>query len=141
MLNGPSVIRTWSGSQWEIVLEQAVLIIKSAEKVVQIPCDGTIELETKRRWFRWHLFAQNELPLHLKGISKIEARLIALSYELSPSRIWSIKLQNILKEHQEQQRWIPQEVIEDLIERLIGLLIEVVKEQQKEIDYLKSKIN
>ena len=116
MLKDPSVLRTWSGSQWEIVLEQAVLIIKTAEKVVQIPCDGTIELETKRRWFRWHLIAQNELLLHLKGISKIEARLIALSFELSQSRIWSMKLQNILKEHQEQQRWIPQEVIDDLIE-------------------------
>lgn len=116
MPSDSEIIRKWSGSHWEIALEQAALTIKTAEKVERIPCDGTIKLETKRRWFRWHLLAQNEPRLRLTGISRIEARLLAISFELSQSRIWSIKLQKILMVHREQQRWISQEVIDDLIE-------------------------
>ena len=61
------VIRRWSGSHWEIALEQTALSIKTGEKVEKFPCDGTIKLETKRRWFRWHLLAESEPFLRLKG--------------------------------------------------------------------------
>lgn len=44
------VIRRWSGSQWEIALEQTALTIKTGGKEERFPCDGTIKLETKRRW-------------------------------------------------------------------------------------------
>jgi DNA helicase-4 len=97
-------------------LEQAVLSIKTSEKVDLIPCDGTIKVETKRRWFRWHLLAESEHLLRLKGLSRVEAKLLEISFELSQSRVWSITLQKVLTEHQAQQRWIPQEVIENLIE-------------------------
>jgi len=110
------VIRRWSGSHWEIALEQAALSIKSGEKVEKFPCDGTIKLETKRRWFRWHLLAESEPLLRLKGLSRIEAKLLEISFELSQSRVWSMKLQKVLAEHHSQQRWIPQEVIDDLID-------------------------
>jgi DNA helicase-4 len=111
-----AVIRKWSGSNWEIALEHAVLSIKTSEKLEKIPCDGTIKLETRRRWFRWHLLAESEPLLRLKGLSRIEAKLLEISFELSQSRVWSMKLQKVLAEHQEKQRWIPQEVIVDLIE-------------------------
>ena len=110
------VIRRWSGSHWEIALEQAALSIKTGEKVEKFPCDGTIKLETKRRWFRWHLLAESESLLRLKGLSRIEAKLLEISFELSQSRVWSMKLQKVLAEHHAQQRWIPQEVIDDLID-------------------------
>ena len=110
------VIRRWSGSHWEIALEQTALSIKTGEKVEKFPCDGTIKLETKRRWFRWHLLAESEPFLRLKGLSRIEAKLLKISIELSQSRIWSMRLQKVLTEHQAQQRWIPQEVIDDLID-------------------------
>lgn len=116
LLPNPAVIRTWSGSQWEIELEHASLSIKTSGKVEIIPCDGTIKLETKRRWLRWHLLAESESRMRLKGISRIEARLLAISFELSQPRLWSEKLQKVLSEHREQQRWIPQESIDDLIE-------------------------
>ena len=109
-------LRTWSGSHWEIALEQEALSIKTSEKVELIPCDGTIKLETKRRWFRWHLLSERETLLRLKGLSRIEAKLLEISFELSQSRVWSMKLQKVLAEHHAQQRWIPQEVIDDLIE-------------------------
>ena len=110
------VIRRWSGSHWEIALEDRALAIKTGEKVEKFPCDGTIKLETKRRWFRWHLLAEGEAYLRLKGLSRIEAKLLEISFELSQSRIWSLRLQKELTEHQAQQRWIPQEVIDDLID-------------------------
>ncbi len=116
MPSDSEVIRRWSGSHWEIALEQAVLSIKTSEKVDLIPCDGTIKVETKRRWFRWHLLAESEHLLRLKGLSRVEAKLLEISFELSQSRVWSITLQKVLTEHQAQQRWIPQEVIENLIE-------------------------
>ena len=112
----PAVIRKWSGSHWEIALEQAALSVKSGEKLEKIPCDGTIKVETKRRWFRWHLLAESEPLLRLKGLSRIEAKFLEISFELSQSRIWSVKLQKTLNQHRAQQRWIPQEVIKDLIE-------------------------
>ena len=112
----PAVIRKWSGSHWEIALEQAALSIKTGEKVKKIPCDGTIKVETKRRWFRWHLLAESQPLLRLKGLSRIEAKLLEISFELSQPRVWSMKLQKILAQHRAQQRWIPQEVIEGLIE-------------------------
>jgi len=112
----PAVIRTWSGSQWEIALERASLSLKTNGKVEIVPCDGTIKLETKRRWFRMHLLVESESRLRLKGISRIEARLLVISFELSQPRLWSEKLQKVLAEHREQQRWIPQESIDDLIE-------------------------
>jgi len=110
------VIRRWSGSHWEIALEQVSLLITTGKKVEIIPCDGTIKLETKRRWFRWHLLAESEPLLHLKGLSRIEAKLMEISFELGQSRVWSMNLQKVLAEHRAQQRWIPQEVIDDLIE-------------------------
>ena len=73
-------------------------------------------METKRRWFRWHLLAESETLLRLKGLSRIEAKLLEISFELSQSRVWSMKLQKVLTEHHAQQRWIPQEVIDDLID-------------------------
>jgi hypothetical protein len=57
-------------------LEHAALSIKTSEKRELIPCDGTIKLVTKRRWFRWHLLAKNETLLRLKGLSRIEAKLL-----------------------------------------------------------------
>ena len=116
MTSKPTAIRKWSGSHWEIALEQAALSVKSGEIVEKIPCDGTIKVETKRRWFRWHLLAESEPLLRLKGLSRIEAKFLEISFELSQSRIWSVKLQKTLKQHRAQQRWIPQEVINDLIE-------------------------
>jgi hypothetical protein len=62
------------------------------------------------------LLAESEPLLRLKGLSRIEAKLLEISFELSQSRVWSMKLQKVLTEHQAQQRWIPQEVIDDLIE-------------------------
>ena len=115
VLADPIVIRKWEGSQWEIALEQEFLTIKTTGNVKQIPCDGTIQLETKRRWFRWHLIAARKPLVRLKGISRIEAKLLEISFELSQSRIWSMKLQKVLSEHLAQQRWISQEVIDDLI--------------------------
>ena len=111
------VIRTWTGSEWEIALDHSALSIKISEKVERFPCDGTIRLETKRRWFRWNLVAEGESLLRLKGFSRIEAKLLEVSFELSQSRLWSIKLQKVLAEHHSKQRWIPQEVIDDLIEK------------------------
>ena len=116
MRSDPVEIRKWSGSHWEIALEQEALLIKTTDKIKQIPCDGTVKLETKRRWLRWHLITNNEPLLRLKGISRIEAKLLEISFELSQSRVWSTKLQKVLKEHRQQQRWIPQEIIDDLIE-------------------------
>jgi DNA helicase-4 len=111
-----TVVRRWSGSDWEIALEQAALSIKTAERVERIPCDGSIKLKTKRRWFRWYLLDEGESILRLKGLSRVEAKLLEISFELSQSRVWSIRLQKVLTEHYSQQRWIPQEVIDDLIE-------------------------
>ena len=113
---GSEVIRSWSGSHWEIALDQGALLIKTSEKVESIPCDGTMKLETKRRWFRWHLLRESEYLLQLKGLSRIEAKLLEVSFELGLSRNWSMRLQKVLTEHHAQQRWIPQEVIDELIE-------------------------
>ena len=112
----PVVIRKWAGSHWEIALEQEALTIRNAGKFEQIPCDGNVKVETKRRWFRWRLLKDNKSQLKLKGISRIEARLLAISYELGQSRLWSIRLQEVLTNHFDQQRWIPREIINDLIE-------------------------
>lgn len=105
----------WSGSRWEIALEQEGLSIKSDESIKRIPCDGSVNLETKRRWFKWYLLAENQPLLRLKGLSRIEAKLLEVSFDLSQTRAWSKNLQKVLFEYQSQQRWIPQEVIDDLI--------------------------
>lgn len=110
------VIRIWTGSAWEIVLQQTYLSIKANNYSKKIKCDGKTKLQTQRRWFRWYLLAETEPPLRLKGLSRIEAKLLDISFELSQSRIWSMNLQRILAEHELQQRWIPQEVIDKLIE-------------------------
>ncbi len=109
------VIRMWSGSRWEIALEQEGLSIKSDESIKRIPCDGSVNLETKRRWFKWYLLAENQPLLRLKGLRRIEAKLLEVSFDLSQTRAWSKNLQKVLFEYQSQQRWIPQEVIDDLI--------------------------
>ena len=110
------LIRGWSGSDWEIALEKSALSIKIGEKVEKFPFDGTIRLHTKRRWFRWYLLVESEPKLRLKGLSRVEAKLLEISFELSQARLWSMKLQKVLAEHHAQQRWIPQELIDDLID-------------------------
>ncbi len=116
LLADSEVIRQWSGSSWEIVLEQAALNIKTNGKIERIPFDGTIELDTKRLWMRWHLIVESKSRLRLKGLSRFEAKLLAISFELGQSRIWSSKLRQVLEEHRGQHRWIPQETIDNLIE-------------------------
>ena len=115
MLTEPIVLRKWSGSRWEIALEHAVLTIKTSGKIEHIPCDGSINLRAKRHWLRWHLFTENKSQLRLRGISRLEAKLLTISFQLSQSRLWSEKLQNVLSEHRGKQRWIPQEQIDELI--------------------------
>ena len=114
MLTEPIVLRKWSGSRWEIALEHAVLTIKTSGKIEHIPCDGSINLRAKRHWLRWHLFTENKSQLRLRGISRLEAKLLTISFQLSQSRLWSEKLQKVLTEHREQQRWVPQEKIDEL---------------------------
>lgn len=116
MPSDPVVIREWAGSHWEIALQQEVLAIKTDGWFEEIPYDGTVKVETKRRWFRWRLLKDNKSQLRLKGISRIEARLLAISYELGQSRLWSMRLQEVLTNHFDQQRWISREIIDDLIE-------------------------
>ena len=112
MLTEPIVLRKWSGSRWEIALEHAVLTIKTSGKIEHIPCDGSINLSAKRHWLRWHLFTENKSQLRLRGISRLEAKLLTISFQLSQSRLWSEKLQNVLSEYRGKQRWIPQEQID-----------------------------
>ena len=114
MLTEHIVLRKWSGRHWEIELEHAALTIKTSGRIEHIPCDGTISLEVKRRWLRWHLYTENKSQLRLRGISRFEAKLLTISFQLSQSRLWSEKLQKVLAEHREQQRWVPQEIIDEL---------------------------
>jgi DNA helicase-4 len=147
-----TAIRKWSGSHWEIALGQAALSIKTIEKSELIPCDGTVKLETKRRWFRWYLLAESEPLLRLKGLSRIEAKLLEVSFELSQSRVWSMKLQKVLTQHRAQQRWIPQEVIDDLIDskpnfsnqrtiQRLGLLTLLNEQEVQAINDLNQNLN
>ena len=115
MLTEPIVLRRWSGSRWEIALEHTVLTIKTSGKIEHFPCDGSVNLMVKRHWLRWHLFTENKSHLRLRGISRLEAKLLTISFQLSQSRLWSEKLQNLLKEHREKQRVIPLEKIDELI--------------------------
>jgi DNA helicase-4 len=109
-------IRQWTGSSWEIALEQEFLSIRAKELNLDIPFDDTVALHAKWNWFRWQLVSNQGLQLKLKGASRYEARLIALSIQLSKLRIWSESLQGILKEHRKKQRWIPLETIYHLID-------------------------
>ena len=81
-------IRQWSGSAWEIALEENFLSIKAKGLDQEIPFDNSVTLGAKRGWFRWQLFSNHGLQLKLKGASRYEARLIALSIQLSQSRSW-----------------------------------------------------
>ena len=69
-------IRQWSGSAWEIALEQNFLSIKAKGLDHEIPFDNTVTLDARRSWFRWQLLSNHGLQLKLKGASRYEARLI-----------------------------------------------------------------
>jgi DNA helicase-4 len=114
--SGSTVIRSWSGSHWEVTLRNIDLSIKSLNGIEKISCFSDLKVETKRNWFRWFLLIDKNRKLRLKGISRIEARLLSISFELSQSRIWSVRLQEVLTVYRQKQRWIPQEVIDDFVE-------------------------
>jgi DNA helicase-4 len=109
------LVRRWSGSQWEIALESDLLTVKSRDIDRQVTFEEATELQVKRSWFRWQLFLNHQFLLKLKGISRYEARLIALSIQLSRARIWSESLQVVLTKHKQEQLWIPFETIELLV--------------------------
>jgi len=91
-------IKQWSGSAWEIALEQNFLSIKAKGLDLEIAFDNTVTFDAKRSWFKWQLFSNYGLLLKLKGASRYEARLIALSIQLSQARIWCESLQKVLRD-------------------------------------------
>ena len=129
-------IRQWSGSAWEIALEENFLSIKAKGLDQEIPFDDSVTLGAKRGWFRWQLFSNHGLQLKLKGASRYEARLIALSIQLSQSRIWSESLQKVLTDHRQQQRWIPHETIKLLADSKPNLSLRKTINRFKLLDRL-----
>lgn len=129
-------IRQWSGSAWEIALEQNFLSIKAKGLEQEIPFDNTVTLDAKRSWFRWQLLSNHGLQLKLKGASRYEARLIALSIQLSQARIWSESLQKVLRYHRQQQRWIPLETTKHLADLKPNLSLRKTINRFKLIDLL-----
>lgn len=109
-------IREWSRSSWEIALEQNYLSIKAKGLDQKIPLDSSVSLDAKWSWFRWQLTSNHGLSLKLKGASRYEAKLISLSIELSQLRFWSEGLQEVLRKHKTEQRWIPIETINHVAE-------------------------
>jgi DNA helicase-4 len=140
-------IRRWSGSNWEIALEQKLLRVVSGGSISEIPLDSSVTLIAKRKWFRWHLHSSQGMTFKLKGIGRFDAKLIALSIELSQARIWATSVQGILNSHKSKQQWIPLETIEnwtnskpsptlrDRIDRL-GLKRYLSQQEHESLDFL-----
>lgn len=111
-----SAIRTWAGSHWEVTLDKLSLTVKKPNQIISIPCDGSVRVEVKRHWFRWHLIKEGERVVKLSGASKIESKLIEITFELNRARIWSESVQELLDKHRKNGRWVTREEIDDLIQ-------------------------
>jgi DNA helicase IV len=110
-----TIIRQWSGHEWKIDLVNFTLNVEADGLLIPIPCDGTVDVKTRRHWFKWYLQKSGQDLLRLQGISRLEARLLGLSVELTQLYLWSEKLEHTLNTFRKQQLWISREVIDDLI--------------------------
>lgn len=115
MTTSSEAVRTWRGSLWEVELNGLTLNIKKEDITETFLCDESVNIEAKRRWFRWYLYNHGETILRLSGASKVESKLIEVCFELSRTRIWSEKVQATLENHRKNGRWIPQETIDELV--------------------------
>ena len=144
-------VRTWRGSHWEVELKGLTLDIKKECITETFSCDESVNIEAKRRWFRWYLYNHGESIVRLSGASKIESKLIEVCFELSRTRIWSEKVQATLENHRKNGRWISQETIDELVESKpifrkqnslarFGLINSLSKEEQQALVDLNSDL-
>ncbi len=82
---------------------------------------------------------RRRIPRQTKGLGRKDAKLIALSVDLSVARAWSEKLQEVLNAHRELQRWIPQETTDDLIDSMPRLPLRKLVERLRAIGRLNDR--
>lgn len=115
-------IDKWSGKGWEITVEATVITIAQVSGVVSIPGMEASRLEVRRRWFHWSLHHDDQLLVHLHGITKAEASTIsrvlsrlALTPAINAAAAWRVAVTRLLVKSCAEQRWIPTEAVDALI--------------------------
>lgn len=130
-------IRQWSKHNWKIELFNSEIKITVDEQSSSIQLNGSSNLSHKRKWFRWYLLKNEEVVVQLKGATKLESLLIASSEELVQATLWFKQLDSVISDYKLNQRWIPQEVIESIIQAkpAFSLL------ERKEMESIKSLLS
>ncbi len=107
--------RNWTGTNWTIDFDGEKLTINGSGKNQVIYPSADSPISIKRFWFSKFLVHQGSKIIRVPGISKIDAFSVSFAQEIHQALIWFREFTEVLNTARGEQRWIPQETIEELI--------------------------
>lgn len=109
------MINHWAGTNWAIDFDGEKLTINGSGKNQVIYPSADSPISIKRFWFSKFLVHQGSKIIRVPGISKIDAFSVTFAQEIHQALIWFREFTEVLNTARGEQRWIPQETIEELI--------------------------
>jgi DNA helicase-4 len=113
---------TWSGRSWTITVTDKEMTVAQASRSVSIPGAEASRLHVRRRWFRWSLHDDDQLLIHLRGMTKPEAAALAralrrlpLTPAIAEAVAWHAAAVRLLAASRAERRWIPTEAVDALL--------------------------
>jgi DNA helicase IV len=134
------VINHWAGTNWTIDFDGEKLFIYGSGKTQVIYPSADSSVSIKRFWFSKFLIHQGSKIIRVPGISKIDAFSVTFAREIHQVLIWFRGFTEVLNTARGEQRWIPQETIEELIHSRQEVLSSGNLDYRKSMD-LVSKID
>ena len=107
--------RNWTGTNWAIDFDGEKLTINGSGKNLVIYPSADSPISIKRSWFIKFLVHQGSKIIRVPGISKFDAFSLTFAQEIHHALNWFREFNEVLNTARGEQRWIPQETIEELI--------------------------
>jgi DNA helicase-4 len=109
------VNRNWTGTNWAIDFDGEKLTINGSGKNLVIYPSADSPISIKRFWFSKFVVHQGSKIIRVPGMSKVDAISVTFAQEIHQVLIWLREFNEVLNTARGEQRWIPQERIEELI--------------------------
>lgn len=114
---------TWAGTDWEIEIADGSVSIKGRAYSITLFGERAATVSLGRSWFRWFAYVDGTRALRLGGLRRaavdalrIELRRVTLSDEIAAAVAWDRAVQGASSTASRQQRWIPRERVDALVE-------------------------
>ena len=127
--------KSWAGNGWSITFDGSIFQIDSRGEIKEIKPTPPSRLTIQRSWFRRYLVHNSTRVMRLTGISKQDAIRLSIAQEISEAIHWAARFKEIMQSATTKQRWIPQEVADELVQSQPGrqFISDLMKKSTSEV--------